>query len=145
MREAIAATTGGDATLGTRGIAIALASTTEIAYILNVLPLTSGNRRQVGLAHGATAAVFVRKAELDVPSVLEVIAQAYKLTTRELSVMMGIVEVGGVPEVAAVLGLSQATVKSYLRTVFRKTATSRQADLVKLVASLASASVPVPS
>ena len=145
LRQAIAATAGGDTTLGTKGIAIALASAKGGRYIVNVLPLTSGNRRQVGLAHGATAAVFVRKAELDVPSVLEVIAQAYKLTTRELSVMMGIVEVGGVPEVAAVLGLSQATVKTYLRTVFRKTATSRQADLVKLVASLASASVQVPS
>ena len=37
-------------------------------------------------------------------------------------------------------GLSVATVKTYLRIVFRKTGTSRQADLVKLVAGFASAS-----
>jgi len=84
--------------------------------------------------------VFVRKAALDMPSALESIAQAYKLTARELSVLMGIVEVGGIPEVAAVLGLSVATVKTYLRIAFRKTGTSRQADLVKLVAGFASAS-----
>jgi DNA-binding NarL/FixJ family response regulator len=140
LHDAICAAAAGDEAMGTKGLAMALASQDDIRYIANVLPLTSGARRQAGRAHGATAAVFVRKAGLDMPSALETIAQAYKLTARELSVLIGIVEVGGIPDVAAVLGLSDATVKTYLRTIFRKTATSRQADLVKLVAGLASAS-----
>jgi hypothetical protein len=45
-----------------------------------------------------------------------------------------IVEIGGVPEAAPVLGVSAQTVKS-LCTTFKKTATKRQADLVKLVAT----------
>jgi DNA-binding CsgD family transcriptional regulator len=140
LRDAIAAAAAGDAAVGTKGIAIALASEDRARYIADVLPLTSGARREAGRAHGAAVAVFVRKAALDMRSALESIAQAYKLTARELSVLMGIVEVGGVPEVAAVLGLSEATVKTYLRTVFRKTGASRQAELVKLVAGFASAS-----
>jgi hypothetical protein len=40
-----------------------------------------------------------------------------------------IVEIGGVPEAAPVLGVSEQTV-----TIWTKTATKRRADLVKLVA-----------
>jgi DNA-binding CsgD family transcriptional regulator len=47
---------------------------------------------------------------------------------------MMIVQLGGVPEVAPVLGISETTVKTHLQHVFDKTGTRRQADLVKLVA-----------
>jgi DNA-binding CsgD family transcriptional regulator len=42
-----------------------------------------------------------------------------------------------VPDVANVLGLSQATIKTHLRSIFAKTGTRRQADLVKFVAQFA--------
>jgi len=42
----------------------------------------------------------------------------------------------GVKAIAEALGLSQATVKTHLHHVFRKTGTNRQKDLVKLVAGL---------
>jgi DNA-binding CsgD family transcriptional regulator len=48
---------------------------------------------------------------------------------------MMIVQIGGVPEVAPVLGISETTVKTHLQRIFAKTETTRQADLVKLVAS----------
>ncbi len=48
--------------------------------------------------------------------------------------LFGIVEIGGVPDVAPALGVSETTVKSHLQRVFEKTGTNRQADLVKLVA-----------
>jgi DNA-binding CsgD family transcriptional regulator len=44
------------------------------------------------------------------------------------------VEVGGVPEVAAALGIAVTTVKSHLGRLFDKTGVTRQAELVKLVA-----------
>jgi len=47
---------------------------------------------------------------------------------------MAIVNVGSGPEVASRLGISETTVKTHLKEVFRKTDTNRQADLVKLVA-----------
>jgi DNA-binding CsgD family transcriptional regulator len=49
-------------------------------------------------------------------------------------VLLGIVEVGGAPEVAEALGIAETTVKFHLKHLFEKTGAGRQADLVKLVA-----------
>jgi ATP/maltotriose-dependent transcriptional regulator MalT len=43
-------------------------------------------------------------------------------------------KVGGVPEVAAALGVAETTVKTHLGNVFGKTGACRQADLVKIAA-----------
>lgn len=62
------------------------------------------------------------------------IAKSYRLTPTELRVLLAVVEVGGVPEVAEALGVAETTVKTHLGRIYEKTATARQADLVKLVA-----------
>jgi DNA-binding CsgD family transcriptional regulator len=124
----------GDAAVGTQGIAVPLTSRDGERHVAHVLPLTSGARRQAGVAYSAVAAVFVRKAALDLQHPLETIANTFKLTPAEMRVLMMIVQLGGVPEVAPVLGISEATVKTHLQRIFAKTDTSRQADLVKLVA-----------
>jgi DNA-binding CsgD family transcriptional regulator len=124
----------GDTAVGSTGIAIPLSSREGERYVAHVLPLTSGARRQAGVAYSAVAAVFLRKAALELPHPLEAIASTFKLTTAEMRVLMMIVQLGGVPEVAPVLGISEATVKTHLQRIFAKTDTSRQADLVKLVA-----------
>jgi DNA-binding CsgD family transcriptional regulator len=49
-------------------------------------------------------------------------------------VLLAIVDIGGVPEVAAALGVAVTTVKTHLSRLFEKTGVARQADLVKLVA-----------
>ena len=51
--------------------------------------------------------------------------------------LLAVVQVGGVPEVAEALGIGEATVKTHLQRLFAKTDTSRQAELVKLVAGFA--------
>ena len=48
--------------------------------------------------------------------------------------LLAIVEIGGGPDVANSLGIGEGTVKTHLRHIFAKTGTTRQADLVKLVA-----------
>jgi DNA-binding CsgD family transcriptional regulator len=48
--------------------------------------------------------------------------------------LCAIIQVAGAPEVAAVLGISETTVKWHLRHLYEKTGTHRQAELVKLVA-----------
>ena len=103
-------------------------------YVAHVLPLTSGERRRAGASYAAVAALFVHKATLDAPSPPETIARLYKLTPCELRVLLAVVQVGGVPEVAEALGIGEATVKTHLQRLFAKTDTSRQAELVKLVA-----------
>jgi DNA-binding CsgD family transcriptional regulator len=80
------------------------------------------------------AALFLHAAALDTPSPPEAIAKAYKLTPMELRVLLGIVEVGGVPEVAEALGIAETTVRTHLHQAYQKTGVNRQAGLVKLVA-----------
>ena len=52
----------------------------------------------------------------------------------QLRVLLAIVDIGGVPEVAAALGVAVTTIKTHLSRLFEKTGVARQADLVKLVA-----------
>lgn len=138
LHDAIAGALGGDLVLGSRGIAIPLVSRDGTPYVAHILPLTAGARRQAGLSHAAVAAAFVHKAALGGPLPLEAIAKHFHLTSAELRVLVAIVEVGGVPEVAPVLGISQTTVKAHLRNIFEKTGATRQAGLVKLVAGFTS-------
>ncbi len=134
LREVFAAAEQGDEALGTKGIAVPLVGKDGERYIAHALPLTSGARRRAGLIYTAVAALFVRKAALAMSSRSEVIGKIFKLTPTELRVLLAIVEVGGVPEVAAALGVADTTVRTHVSRLFDKTGATRQADLVKLVA-----------
>ncbi len=133
LRETIAATAGGDGALGTKGIALPLTSNDGERYVAHALPLASDARRNAGV-RSATLALFVNKTDVSTPSLPEAIARAYKLTLTELRVLLAIVDVGGAPEVANVLGIATSTVKTHLSRLYEKTGTRRQADLAKLVA-----------
>jgi DNA-binding CsgD family transcriptional regulator/PAS domain-containing protein len=137
LRDVFAAAGQGDAALGIKGIAVPLIGKDGERYIAHALPLTSGARRRAGVANAAAAALFVRKATLAVPSASQAIGSAFKLTPTELRVLLAIVEVGGVPEVAAAFGIADTTVRTHVSRLFEKTGTARQADLVKLVAGYA--------
>lgn len=134
LHQAIINTCGGDVALGVKGIAVTLNGQDDERYVAHMLPLTSGARRNAGAAYSAVAAIFIRRATLEGPHPIEAIAKAYHLTPTEMRVLMMIVEIGGVPEVAPVLGISDTTVRTHLQRIFSKTGTGRQADLVKLVA-----------
>jgi DNA-binding CsgD family transcriptional regulator len=137
IRQAIAVAGGDDIKIDVKGIAVSLVGPKSEPYIAHVLPLSSGARREAGVAYSAVAAVFVRKAMLDLLHPMEALANFYKLTPTELRVLMAVIQVGGVLQAADVLGISQATVKTHLSRLFEKTSTNRQADLVRIVASFA--------
>lgn len=138
LRDAFKATEHGDAAIGTKGIAVPLIARDGERHVAHILPLTSGARRRAELAITATAALFVQKAALETPSRPEAIAKAYKLTPTELRVLLTLVEVGGGPEVAEVLGIADGTVKTHLSHLFQKTGVKHQVDLVRLVAGFSS-------
>jgi DNA-binding CsgD family transcriptional regulator len=142
LSDIFASTSGGDAAIGVKGIALPLMSRDGHRYMAHVLPLTSGARRKAGVGYSASAAVFVRKVQIEPPAMPEVIAKLYGLTPSELRVLLAVFESGGVSDIADALGISQATAKTHLRRLFDKTSTRRQADLVKLVAGFASSQVP---
>jgi DNA-binding CsgD family transcriptional regulator len=137
LRDVFAAAGQGDSVVGAGGIAVPLIGKDGQRLVAHALPLTSGARRRAGVAYRAVAALFVRKAALAMPSRSEVIGKAFKLTPTELRVLLAIVELGGVPEVAAALGVADTTVRTHVSRLFEKTGTARQADLVKLVAGYA--------
>jgi DNA-binding CsgD family transcriptional regulator/PAS domain-containing protein len=134
LHETFIAANDGDAGIGVKAIALPLIAHDGERYVAHVLPLTSGGRRSAGKTYTATVAVFVRKMALEGLSAPEVIARTYKLTPTESRVLLAIVEVGGIPEVAAALGIADSTVKTHVGRLFEKTGASRQADLVKLFA-----------
>ena len=137
LRDVFAASGQGDAALGIRGIAVPLIGKNGERYVAHALPLTSGARRRAGIVYTAAAALFVRKAALVASSTSQVIGETFKLTPTELRVLLAIIEVGGIPEVATAFGVADTTVRTHVNRLFEKTGATRQADLVKLVASYA--------
>ncbi len=137
LHGALEAAARGDEALANRGIAIPLTARGGEVYVAHVLSLTSGTRREAGFPYDAVAAVFVKKAGLELPSPIETAARLFDLSPAEIRVLYAVIEVGGVSQVAAILGISEPTVKTHLQRLFQKTGTSRQADLVKLVAGFA--------
>jgi DNA-binding CsgD family transcriptional regulator len=135
LREMLlAAEDGSDVAASGRGAAIPLSTSPHQRWFAYVLPLTSGDRQRAGALYAATAAVFVRKTSPASPPPLEALAKLYRLTASEVRVLDAVMKVSGVRALADLLGLSQATVKSHLHNVFRKTGSARQSELVKLIA-----------
>jgi DNA-binding CsgD family transcriptional regulator len=137
LHDVVATASSDDTAGGRRGIAVPLTARDGKRYIAHALPLLSAARRRAAATSGAVAALFVRTATLRIPPAPEVIAKTFNLTPTELRVLLGIVEKGRVSDTADALGISQATVKTHLHRLFRKTGTARQADLVRLVAEFA--------
>lgn len=132
LQEAFRSAGDGDAAISNRSVAIPLSAADGTRHLVNLLPLT--RRRAAGIDAGATAAVFVQKAAIELPNPPEVIASAYQLTKTELRVLLALMQLGGGPEIADALGVGSGTVKTHLRNLFRKTGTKHQTDLVRLVA-----------
>ena len=128
----------GDAALGERGISFPITARDGETYVANLLPLTSGARSRTGSAFSATAMLLVQKATLAAPAAPEVIAKTYKLTPTELRILIAVAEIGGAPEIAEAFGIAETTVKYHLKSLFNKTGTRRQAELVRLLAGFAS-------
>lgn len=137
LAESFAAAASGDAGMGLKGISVPIETSEGEHFVAHVLPLTSGARRDTGAHYAATAAVFVHPTTLHTPAAPELVAKTFGLTLSELRVLLTITQVGGVAETADSLGVGEATVKTHLHRVFAKTGTSRQADLVKLIAGFA--------
>jgi DNA-binding CsgD family transcriptional regulator len=136
LGEMILSAEKGDASIGVRGVAVPLMNSAQERWFAHVLPLTSGRRRKDGNAHAAVAALFIRNTPPNAPLPLESLAKRYKLTASEVRVLDAVLKISGVKAIADMLGLSQATVKTHLHNLFRKTGASRQSDLVKLIAGI---------
>ena len=130
--------THGDTRIGSEGITLPLVGRSAADYVVHFLPLRANQQGPAFDDPRAEAALFFRLASVDMAlGDGRLLARRYAFTPREIEVLQAIVEVRGVPQVAALLGISTRTAKAHLHSVFAKTGTDRQADLVKLVARFA--------
>jgi DNA-binding CsgD family transcriptional regulator len=94
-----------------------------------------GCLRPVAIKDGQAAALalFIAEPSQTNHYAIEALGKAYRLSKAEARTLRALAETDGIAEAAALLQISVATVKSHLRKIFRKTKTSRQVDLVRLV------------
>jgi len=137
FRDFLSLAANGDARIGVGGIALPLLGKSGQNYVVHFLPLRAAPERPSFDDPRADAALFIRRAEVDMRSGLHLLARRFDFTPRETDVLQAIVAVRGIPQVSSLLGISERTAKAHLHSVFAKTGTDRQADLIKLVAGFA--------
>jgi DNA-binding CsgD family transcriptional regulator len=142
LRKLFAGAAQGDDAVGTGGIALPLGQVSGDEMVAHILPLTAGAREQTGRTFSAVAAVFVQKATIDFQSPLALVAERYQLSSGETRTLAALVAGQSVKEASEHLGLAEATLRSHLHRLFEKTGTSRQPDLIRLVAGYAGPVMP---
>ena len=136
LRATLAATAAGnDVSLGLGAPSIVLPSQSGARFLAHVLPLSTGARQKASLGYSATAAIFVRRAEIPVVSGVEAVARSHKLTSSEIRVLQAVGTGGSVREIADALGITSATVKTHLASIFRRTGARRRSDLLRQIAT----------
>ena len=98
-----------------------------------------GERRNIGGAFAATAAIFVQDPIVVPPFPGEAFAKLYGLTGGELRVLLAMAPGLGVKEAAEMLGIGETTAKTHLQHIYAKTGTSKQTELMHLFMSSATA------
>lgn len=121
--------------LGEQGLALPARASTGRRAILHVLPLSHGRVRG-RVEPGAVAMVFMTSdlAPANLPR--ETLAALYDLTPAETRVCELLSEGATSKEIAVRIGVAQSTVRTHLLRIFEKTGTHRQADVIRLMASL---------
>lgn len=99
------------------------------SWTASIMPVAPGTRAAPG---GTAAIVSLRKIEPGAPAPMDALAAKFGFTPRELQVFMGIVQFGGVPEVAQMFGLAPTTVRTHLQRIFDKTGVRDQRDLIRI-------------
>jgi DNA-binding CsgD family transcriptional regulator len=122
LADAVGSIRNGDASGGAQSIAIG------DGWTANVMPVAPGAR----MSNGTAAIVSLTKTRPGDPAPMDALVARFGFTPRELQVFLGIVQFGGVPEVAQMFGLAPTTVRTHLQRVFDKTGVRDQRDLIRI-------------
>jgi DNA-binding CsgD family transcriptional regulator len=120
---------------GPRGVAVPARRRDGSPAVVHVLPLPPQRGPSGAVPRIVAAVVASAPRPPQVPAAA--LASLFELTPAETRVLELIVEGRAPAEIGCRLGVSAATVRTHLQRVFDKTGSSRQADLVRLVACLA--------
>jgi DNA-binding CsgD family transcriptional regulator len=140
LHAALAAGRDGDVGLGGRGTSIPVRGEEGAGdeVILHLLPLNAARQHSINAGEGAAFVLFARRIDRSDTAAVATFAERFGLTPKEAAVLQTIVEVGGVPQAADVLGLSPATVRTHVTAIFDKSGVRRQADLIRLLMEMKS-------
>src|SRR5215467_3142584 len=134
LKKAVAVTI--EPAIGRLGIGVPVPQSNGDPAYIHVLPLMTGDTRS-RLESRASAALFVTTKDGGAGPPADAIAAVFDLSPAEIRVSQRLLA-GRMPaEIADELGLAMPTVRSHLASVFAKTGTSRQSDLVGLATQLA--------
>jgi DNA-binding CsgD family transcriptional regulator/PAS domain-containing protein len=136
LAAAIAKATTNHTEIGNHGIGLPVSGPCDPPAVAYVLPLAASGLRAA--FNPAVAAIFVSTTITGLPSPQEALATIYDLTPAEARVLVQVGSGQSTAAVAVQFNLSENTIKTHLARVFGKTGTSRQPELVNIVAHLAS-------
>lgn len=108
-------------------------ATAEDRMLATVLPLRHRRAGGAFRPFAAAAAVFVQDAAAARAMPGQALAALYGLTPAELRFLGTLAGAGSVVKAAAALGVSEATGRTHMSSIFAKTGTARQAELIELV------------
>ncbi len=105
--------------------------------VVTVLVLSVGNDAAVaGFGSAASAVLTFVDPYAARPLDASLVAQAFDLTPAESRVGIQLAQGQTIEKIATNNGVSMATVRTQLKSLFAKTGTNRQADLVRLITTL---------
>jgi DNA-binding CsgD family transcriptional regulator len=122
------------------GIGLPVRTRSGAVHTLHVMPLAHGDLRP-GLVAGARAAIFVSSVPASHNLGHDVLQSLFMLTPAELRVFDLIADGSTTGETARRLDVAVSTVRTHLIRIFAKTGVSRQADLIRMAASLTSPTI----
>jgi DNA-binding CsgD family transcriptional regulator len=122
--------------IGRMGIGVPVPQSEGDPAYIHVLPLMSGDTRS-RMAPRASAALFVTVKDGGAGPPAEAIAAVFDLSPAEIRVLQHLLAGRAPAEIADDLGLAMPTVRSHLASIYAKTGTSRQSDLIRLATQLA--------
>jgi len=99
-------------------------------------PVSLDVRTSVTTGLGSVAMLIIQDPNEETRVPQEVVATMFGLTSAETRLLMALINGRTVKEYADDAGLTQNTVRAYLKSIFAKTKTSRQSDLVRLMSGL---------
>ena len=134
LRDAIRLAARDETEIGKIGLSILLSEPDMPPIFAHVLPMRGGELR-TRLQPEAVAAVFIG-ATPDEQDAAELMAAAFGLTPAETRVLASLLAGRTLTETAAAFGVAASTTKTHLDNIFGKTGVTRQAELVRLAATV---------
>jgi DNA-binding CsgD family transcriptional regulator len=138
LRRALGGPTQAAAELGGQGVAIPVVTTAGEEFMAHLLPLDAERRRAVDAGAEAAFILFLRKLDPTGAAAAAEVARRFGLTPQETRVLRAVVDLGGVPLAADILGVATSTVRTHVTNIFDKTGVRSQAGLVRLLMEAAS-------